>query len=44
MLTVWVLAVAVAQLVYVPWARAATAARLATTTNLRSTADGTTSA
>lgn len=44
MLTVWVLAVAVAQLVYLPWARAANAARLATTTNLRSTVDGATSA
>jgi hypothetical protein len=41
MLSVWVLAVAVAQLVYVPWARAA---RFATTTNVRSTADGATSA
>ncbi len=41
MLTVWVLAVAVAQLVYVPWARAA---RFATTTNVRSTADGATGA
>ncbi len=44
MLSVWVLAVAVAQLVYLPWARAANAARLATATNVRSTADGATGA
>jgi hypothetical protein len=41
MLSVWVLAVAVAQLVYVPWARAA---RFATTTSVRPTADRATSA
>ena len=41
MVTVWVLAVVVAQLVYVPWARAA---RFAATANVRSTADGATSA
>ncbi len=44
MLSVWVLAVAVAQLVYLPWARAANAARLAAATSVRSTADSATSA
>jgi hypothetical protein len=34
----------VAQLVYVPWARAARAAHFATASNVRSTADGATSA
>jgi hypothetical protein len=41
MLSVWILAVAVARLVYLPWTRAT---RFATATSGRSTADGATSA